>query len=166
MQFPEWGSGIGKHILRLKDGDSIQGVFRGEITRFYQHWKSGRSIICPGRDTCDLCQSENEDDRRANGRFRINFLIYVDGQWGAKVFEGGKRVFEQLKALNQDCPLEKMRVRISKSGEGKNSQIVISPVPGEAGLIKPAVEKELQSVELIDLAMGEQEEKELEEAPF
>jgi hypothetical protein len=150
----------------MADGDKAVGVFRGEINRFYQHWQGGRSVQCPGRDTCQLCASEDENVRRATGRFRVNFLTSDDGgkTFQAFIFEGGKRVYDQLKAINEDAPLEKMKVKISKIGKGKDTQTSIQPLAGAAGLIDEATEKKLREVKLHSLVAAETEEDDAESA--
>lgn len=148
MKLPEWGSGIGKHILRLNDGDVKPGVFRGDIVRFYSHWKNNQASICPGKDKCEDCAAGD----KGSGRFRINFLMLGDGGWEAKIFEGGKRVFEQMKALNNDMPLEKAKIKISRSGIGKQAITQVSIYPGEQGIIDEKLAKTLSEVKLIDLA--------------
>jgi hypothetical protein len=162
MQLPEWSSGIGKHLLKIEDGKQAVGNFRGEIVRFYQHWKAGRPTVCQGRETCPLCASANEDDRKATGRFRINFITRTSPPQ-AMVFEGGKRVYDQLLQLNKDVPLEKAWVRISVSGTKTNKQTMLAIVPGENGLVKPGEEKELLKVELHDLSLNKPEEEGVDE---
>ena len=163
MELGEWSSGIGKHIVRLKDGESITGVFRGEPARFYQHWKNKRSVICPGQETCNLCNSPDENERKGTGRFRLNFLTQVNGEWTAKVFEGGKRVYEQLKKLNSHAPIETLQVQISRTGSGQSTQWHLNTLPGDGAFVKPELEKVLKKVPLIDLSMNEAEEEEAEE---
>ena len=147
MKLPEWGSGIGKHILKLADGASIPGVFRGEMVRFYQHWANNQSSICPGRETCALCKQ----GEKGTGRFRINFLTQENGQWVAKIFEAGRKVFDQMVALNADCPLEKMKVKIIRNGTGKNATTTVAGFVGEQALVQPELEKILVQVPLHDL---------------
>ena len=156
MKFPDWGSGgIGQHLIRLKDGDTVPGVFRGEIVRFYQHWSAnGQPSVCAGRDKCQLCgQGE-----KGIGRFRINFLIQENGAWVAKIFEAGRKVFDQLTALNKDMPLEKLKVRVSRSGSGKQTQISVNAFPGENGLVDTKLEKVIGAIQLHDLTLEKAEE--------
>lgn len=154
MQLPEWSNGISKHLLKVEDGKNVVGNFRGEVVRFYQHWKGGRSVICPGRDTCAMCGSEVEEERKATGRFRINFIVRGTNPLAALVFEGGKRVYEQILQLNKDVPIDKAWVRISRTGTKTNTQWMLSIVPGEGGMVKPADEKELVKVELHDISVN------------
>jgi len=155
MQLDDWSSGIGKHLLKVEDGKTVTGVFRGGLVKFYQHWKNGKSIICPGRETCSLCNSTAEEDRKATGRFRINFIVKNNGApLEAKIFEGGKRVYEQIKLINNDVPLETAWVRISRIGTKTNTQWTIAVVPGQGGLVTAEDNKNLLKIQLHDLSLG------------
>jgi hypothetical protein len=150
MELPDWSSSAAKNTLKLADGDSVIGVFRGGITRFYQHWENNRSVRCTGRGTCRLCASDNEDLRRASGRFRMNFVLKRDknSPFEAFIFENGKKVYEQLLAINADCPLERTKVRITRMGKGKNTTIMVQVIAGENGIVNAATEKEIAAVAL------------------
>lgn len=69
-------------FIRLKDGDAIEGVFRGEPYCFYQKFKD-----------------PNEYTEWAEGRafkFKINFITRENGAPVAKIFQGGARVRDIL----------------------------------------------------------------------
>lgn len=156
MQLPEWSNGIGKHILKLEDGKYAVGAFRGEVVRFYQHWQNSRSLICKGRDVCPLCASTDESERKSTGRFRINFILKDSLE--PMVFEGGKRVYDQLLMLNKDVPLEKAWIRIARTGTKTNTQFMIQVVPGEAGMIKAEDVKRIVQVKLHDISLNKEDE--------
>lgn len=162
MQLGEWSNGVSKHILKIEDGKNVVGVFRGEVVRFYQHWANGRSTICPGRDTCALCASPDEDTRKATGRFRINFIAKEATGLTARVFEGGRRVYSQLEQINKDIPLESVWVRIARTGKGNQTQYMITVLPGEAGMVKAAENKAIVAVELHDISLNRDAEEEAE----
>jgi hypothetical protein len=161
MDLGEWSSGIGKHILKVEDGKSVAGNFRGAMVKFYQHWPNGRSVLCPGRESCQLCASPDEKVSKATGRFRVNFLVR-DGNAPlvAKVFEGGRRVYEQLVQLNKDIPLEKAWVRISRIGTKTNTQWTIAVIPGTGGIVNESEAKQIVSVPLHDLRLEDDDEQE------
>jgi hypothetical protein len=159
MQLQEWSSGIGKHMLKIEDGKSAVGNLRGELVRFYQHWKGGRSSVCPGRDTCALCASADPEERKSTGRFRINFITKANGAAPtAMIFEAGKRVYDQMVQINKDVPLEKAWVRISRTGTKQNTQILLSVLPGDSGMVTPEQEKQLLSIPLHDLSLSKEAE--------
>lgn len=157
MQLPEWSNGIGKHILKVEDGKNVVGNFRGEIVKFYQHWSGSRPVLCPGREVCELCASSDENVRRASGQFRINFVTRT-APHQAFIFQGGKRVYDQLVQLNKDVPLEKAWVRVSVTGTKQNKQTMLAIVPGENGLVKPAEEKAILQVPLHDISLNRDDE--------
>jgi hypothetical protein len=152
MQLPEWSNGIGKHMLKIEDGKNAVGVFRGEPVKFFQHWINNRGVICT-RDSgvCGPCASQSEDDRKATGRFRFNFILRDEPV--AMIFEQGRKVYDQLIMINKDVPLEKVWVRISRSGTKQSTQYSIQVIPGEGGMITPAQEKKVLSVPLHDLSV-------------
>lgn len=167
MDLPEWSNSSAKHTLKLSDGESVVGVFRGGITRFYQHWENNRSVKCQGRDICRLCQSDNENLRKASGRFRMNFVTKRDknSPFEAFIFENGKKVYEQLVAINADCPLERTKVRITRAGKGKQTTILVQVVAGQNGIVTADQEKEIAAVKLHPLEDQEPAAAAEEEAP-
>jgi hypothetical protein len=48
MDLPEWGKGGGfVDLVKVEEGKSVVGNFRGQMVQFWQHWpKGGRSSIC------------------------------------------------------------------------------------------------------------------------
>jgi hypothetical protein len=163
MMLPEWSNSSSKDTLKLGDGESVVGVFRGMPTRFYQHWQNNRSIRCIGRGSCPMCQSENEDVRYAAGRFRMNFAMKRDknSPWEVLIFENGRKVYSQLEAINRDSPIERTVVRITKTGKGKQSSIMVQVVAGDKGIVTPELDKQLAALKLLPLE--DQEPEELEE---
>lgn len=159
MQLGEWSNGIGKHIIKIEDGKNVVVNFRGNVVRFYQHWAGGRGSICPGREVCSLCNSPNDDDKKATGRFRINCIL-KDDKSAAMIFEGGKRVYEQLLQINKDIPLEKAWIRIARIGTKQDTQFMLTVLPGENGMIKAAEEKAIITVPLHDLSLNKSEDDE------
>lgn len=128
MKFKELSSSGPKDFLRLKPGDEVRGVFRGDPVDFRQHWKDNRGYACPGRATCELCQA----NEKSAFRFRINFVIKENGAYVAKVFEQGKAVYEALKELHKDYNLETNTMKIKRIGSGTETVYNIVPVPNGA----------------------------------
>lgn len=99
------GSG-GKNFVKLKDGDSVIGVFRGEPHIFYK-----------------IYQDKVEYDEWAEGRnfrFRINFIVKEGDQYVAKIFEGGRRVADDVVAASEEYTLNSV-FKISRKGSGKEN---------------------------------------------
>src|SRR3990167_4785768 len=97
-------AGSGKFI-RLKDGDRVTGVFRGEPHTFYRAFK-------------DKAEYENWAQGRSF-KFRINILLKTAEGWEAKLFEQGSIAFDQLFEAHEkygfDCVYE-----IRRKGSGQD----------------------------------------------
>lgn len=113
-------SGSG-HFLRLKDKETVRGVFVGDVHHFYTKWKNGKSLPC------------DEKDPEGNPRFKCNFVYHdeTQGQLVVKVWEFAYAVFEILKGINEDYPLEKTKLKITRNGTGTNTTYMVLPLVGE-----------------------------------
>lgn len=111
-------------FIKLKDGESISGSFAGDPYEFYQHWKGGRSVICPGKDTCASCK---EGDK-GTFRFRLNLIVKEGDVYVAKVFEQGGKIYDYLRDMDREYKgLERVPVKITRKGTEKNTSYVILP---------------------------------------
>lgn len=150
MNWEPRGKGI-VNLIKLKSGESVKGIFRGDPYQFKQHWKNGRGYPCQGMD-CLLCKEVDEEGkpRYPNFRFRVNFIISENGQWVAKVFEQGGRVYDKVEALSTEYALDKIQVKITRYGTDKsNTNYEIVPLP--RGEVTPEMEKKISEVKLNDL---------------
>lgn len=149
MEFPEVSNGSGgmsgKNFLKMKDGESVRGVFRGVPVIFRQHWSNGRGIVCPGK-ACDLCAEKN----KALFRFRLNFVMQEGGQYVSRIVEQGWQFFNALKELNEEYPLENHVVKISRSGTGSDTKYQVIPTPN--GLLANGTKKAVEAVQLHELS--------------
>lgn len=146
------GGGLGKNeFLRLKDGDSVKGVFRGEPSEFYMIWEDGR-----GRAALP--------DEKGSFRFRINIVVSEGGGYVAKVFEQGRGVYDQLAALNDDYPLENFVMKISRKGSGpKDTIYAILPLPD--GKLTDEQKAKIAAVKLHELKPRSPEKPEEKKEP-
>lgn len=118
MNFPEVESGTGgKDIVKLKGGDVIAGIFKGNPHIFRQHWENGRSQTCAGQDVCDRCKAGD----KPKFRFAINFVIKDGNGYVAKVFEQSYGTYLDMKELHKEYNLEKTVVQIKRMGDDKNN---------------------------------------------
>lgn len=149
MDFPEVSNGgggmSGKNFLKLKDGESVRGVFRGVPVIFRQHWSNGRGIVCPGK-ACELCAEKN----KALFRFRLNFVMQEGGQYVAKIVEQGWQFFNALKQLNEEFPLENYVVKIIRTGSGSDTKYQV--IQTQNGLISNGTKKGVEAVQLHELS--------------
>lgn len=153
MKFPDLGgnnsSGRAAGVfIKMKDGDRLQGIFKGDPHIFRQHWVSGRSHLCTGKDQCEHCKAGD----KPKFRFRINFIVREDGVPVAKIFEQGYGVYKDLKEMHENSyELPETLVSISRSGEGTNTRYTIMPVKNNGGL-KPAEFKNFDKIPLNQLS--------------
>lgn len=149
--------GIGaSNFLKVADGQSVQGVFRGEVHEFYQSWPRGGEK-----------QIFDKPTPGASSRFRLNFVTQEDGKFVAKVWEFGLTVYNQLAEISEAYPLEVTKVKISRRGVDKNTQWMIIP-------LGPVDKKALPTIEAVNLnilngqatTQESAPEKEDDEIPF
>lgn len=152
MKFPDVGGGSNGGpdkglFLKLKDGDKIRALFRGDPLIYRQHWIGGRSQLCTQKGDCELCKGGD----KSKFRFRINVLVQQDGVWVAKVFEQGYGMFKDLKELHEgDYNLEETCLALSRSGSGTDTEYRLVPAKDNGGL-KAADIKRLHAIPLIEL---------------
>ncbi len=106
-------------FLKLTDGQSIVGVFRGEIHSFYIKWVNNKSFPC------------SPDDPGAKVRFRLNFVTYENEAFTAKTFEFPQTVYNQLANKAEEFDLEKTKVRIMRKGIGTDTEYIFTALPKE-----------------------------------
>lgn len=121
MRFPTVKAPEGsKNFLKIKDGESVRGVFVGEFYHFYQKWMNGKSIIC------------EEGDADGKVRFRCNFVTADErNELTAKIWEFPYSVYEQLKGINDDYELDKTKVKVTRSGTGTDTTYQVIPLAAE-----------------------------------
>jgi hypothetical protein len=162
MQFKsdESSSLGGQFFVKLKDKESVVGVFRGEPYDFKQHWLSTRSQMCQGTN-CPECQKGT----KPSFRFRLNFVVSENGKYASKIFEQGRAVYNDLASLNNSgYALEKTIVKITRTGTDKATKYTILPLPAPQGTLTPDKEKLIAAVTLHDLANVEEALKQTQQA--
>lgn len=141
----EGGGGSGLPFLKLKDKESVRGVFRGEPVDYRQHWVGGKGQVCTGAG-CKSCEQGN----RSGFRFRLNFIVNENGAFVSKVWEQGWTVYEQLSALGEDYNLEEHTIKITRNGSGKDDT-TYSVVPVPNGALSKEQLQQVSTVKLHDL---------------
>jgi hypothetical protein len=95
----------GSIFVKLKDGDSIEGIFRGEPRFFYQTFgeRTEHNTWAEGR----------------NFRFRVNMFTKDDeGIYAAKIFQGGAKVRDAILDARDEYGLDCM-FKIKRTGSTK-----------------------------------------------
>jgi hypothetical protein len=122
MKFKDHSSDSGGDklpYLKIKDGEKVAGVFKGEIHEFGLIWE-GKKVVPIGTTGSSF-------------RFRINFITKEGASYVAKVMEQGATVYNMLKDLNESYPLEETVVEIRRSGSTKDdTRYSILPLPPKA----------------------------------
>ena len=150
MMFKPRPKGLGKdNFLKLTDGEEVTGVFRGDIYMFKNHWmgNGSPSVECSGAD-CPVCATK--PPKGPSTRFRVNFVTTKDGQWVAKIFEGGGELYDQLVVLDKKFDLSSTVVDLSRTGKDKNTRYNVLPrkdVP-----ITKEMDAKIQAVKLLPLS--------------
>jgi len=153
MQFKSGSGegGQGKAFVKLSDKEKVKGVFRGEVCEFRTHWGATTSTLCPG-DSCEICAKGGKENR-PGFRFRLNLIVKdkESGQYVAKIFEGGWKIYQILKNLHESgYNLEQTVVEITRYGSGKNDtsyQVLPDPKAKFEGQLAQAI----AAVELLSL---------------
>jgi hypothetical protein len=149
MQFREKSEG-GKNFVKLKGGESVTGLFIGELYEFRQHWSEGRgSQLCSG-DKCEACKA----GQKPSFRFRLNFIVKEGENYVPKVFEQGWTVYEQLRGLHDEYDLTKTVVKVARQGDGKNDT-TYTVLPAKVQPSADVIAK-LQKLPLLPLEHGAQ----------
>ena len=128
---PKQASGGGDQFLKLIDGESVVGVFRGKIHTFYNKWVNGKSELA------------SPDDPQAKCRHRVNVVIVVDNKPVARVFEFSDPVYDQLAEINNEYPLESIKIKITRMGIDKNTRYSFIPLAKQPVNIKAIEQVEL-----------------------
>jgi hypothetical protein len=151
-ELPQTGNGS-KNFLKLKDKESVQGIFRGELHEFYVLWENGKS------------REVSAGTPEAKFRFRINFVSKDSAGYTAKIFEQGLSVYNQLAELHNEYELDKIVVKITRNGIGTDTTYSILP------LLKAPITKDtfkyLEEMPLLPLTSANSGEKsESSDIPF
>lgn len=145
MHFPDVGGGRtdGGLFVKLKNGDKINGVFRGNPEIFNLHWVNKRPVDCDGPQ-CAHCKAGD----KAKFRFRLNLITRVDGVYVARIFDGNYGTYLDLKDLHESgYNLEETALTIARSGEGTDTRYTVIPMPKNGGL----TDKDFQAIAAIPL---------------
>ena len=98
----------GKNFIKLKDKESVSGIFMGDTQEFFCLWQEGKYKEVP------------EGTAGASFRFRINFVVKEGSVYVPKILEQGKTVYQQLSDLHDEYNLENVVIKITRNGSTKN----------------------------------------------
>ncbi len=130
---PGGDSGGPTLYLRLKDGEAVNIIPRGEIHEFYSVFGTRGEVTSstPG----------------AKLRFKMNVIVNESGTLKAKILEFGMTIYDQLAEINKVCDVTKTKIRLSRKGSGKSDTMyMLLPVVNE-----PISAKVMATIEAIPL---------------
>lgn len=142
MQFREFSNGKSDDggpspFLKMKDGDVVRGVVAGDIHETYQKWVGGKAAECA------------PDEPGASIRFKVNLITDENGGLVAKIWGFGILVYNQLKDINDEYPLETTKIKVSRQGSTKdNTSYTILPLVSAKDKL---TDKQLEKIKSIDL---------------
>lgn len=137
QDIPSEGNSSGLPFVKIKDGETIYGVFKGDPVAFGLIWDQKKMVPI--------------GTPKSTFRFRVNFITKEGASYVAKVFEQGKTVYQMLKELNESYPLESTAVSIKRTGSTKDdTYYTILPLPPKQ---QPADQSwaVIHNVKLLDL---------------
>ena len=121
------GSKKSNLYLKITPDEKVSGVLVGSPAVFYSKWENGKT---------------SRQEKYTHGykfRFQSNFAVLENGAWTMKVFEQGKKLYDDIVALVESgYNLEETLVTIHRIGSGLDTKysIVPSPKPPDAGSIE------------------------------
>lgn len=124
-------------FIKLKDGETVIGVFRGEPSTGYVKWTGSKYI------------PSTEEEAGSSWRFKMNFVVKENGALVAKIFENGSLLWDKLAELSEDYDIERHTVKIKRSNSG--DYVTYDVIPVKDGELNDQAIKALESVELHDL---------------
>ncbi len=105
------------NFVRLKDGETISGIPRGEIHHAYIVWENRKR------------REVSKGTPDAKFRFSMNFVVKEGTSYVAKIFEGGTMVYKQLKKLSKDYDLTETVIKITREGSELDTEYDVIPAP-------------------------------------
>lgn len=127
QSLPGTGHGSDK-FLKLKDGESKEGVFRGEPFEYRVKWNG--SIYAP--------------DPAGSFRYKLNFIVWDVDHFKALIWEFGQTIYDTLSEINVNMPLENTKIKITRKGSGTDTTYIIIP-------LGPVAKKGLELIAAVDL---------------
>ncbi len=115
------------NFIKLKDGETVAGVLRGEPHECYVLWenkvKTEVPINTPG----------------AKFNFKINLIVKEGSSYVAKVLEGGAQIYKQLASLSKEWELDETVVIIGRDGTGLDTEYTVMPAPPKQQVSKESM---------------------------
>ena len=127
----------GGFFIKLKNGESIEGLFRGEPYCFYQ-----------------IFEDKKEYSERVEGssfKFKINFIIKEKGAYVPKILQQGVTLAKLVRKYTNECGMDTL-FKIEREGSGKDDTTYYL-IP--KGPVLPESLKQINAVKLLPLQKSE-----------
>lgn len=131
------------YYLKFTDGQSVVAVLRGELHTRYVRWTEGKS------------EDVIEGTPGAKPRFSVNAIITDGGRFVARTWEFGAVINEALSEINDEYPLDKTKIKITRKGMGLDTEYKILPLLKDEDKLTPKQMAEIAAVELNVLDRGQ-----------
>lgn len=132
MKFNKLADSAPGAYLKLKDGESITIIPRGEIFSFRIRWEGGKAQEIP------------ENDPKRHNRFKLNAFVSEGGTFVPKIWEIGIMVYNTLAEFATEMDITKSKIKVTRKGSGTDTVYVLVP-------LGPVDAKSLSVIESIPL---------------
>ena len=131
-----------KLFIRLKDGESIEGIFAGQPHKVFSSFKDKQvyETYAEGRTP----------------RYRVNFIVKEDGKLVPKIFETSFTTINTIKTAIDEYGKDVL-YKVKRTGAGKDNTVYHI-------LFKSKVEA-IPDIKLLDLSAKKQEKPPIDNAP-
>lgn len=135
------GEGGTNRYLRLKDGDAVKMIPRGEIFEFYSVFGTKGDVPA--------------GTSGAKKKYRMNVVVLEEGKFVMKIFDFNGPLYDQFVEINKFCEenkqdITKTKVRVSRKGAGKSDTTYMAlPLTNEP--LTAAIIQQIESIDLHDL---------------
>lgn len=131
-------SGGPNNFVRIKDGESISGICRGEPREAWVIWDN------------KVKTEVEEGTPGSKFNFKLNFVVKEGTSYVAKTLEGGAQIYKQLANLSKEWELDETVIILSRDGSGIDTEYTVMPAPPKQQVTPEALEF-IATMELNDL---------------
>jgi hypothetical protein len=102
--------------LKIKPGESVVGVMRGEIFEFHVLWLEGKSQVVKA------------DHPEGKARFKANIFVKDGKTLTPKIWEFGVVVYNQLADISTEYEITETPIKITRQGSGTDTTYMVMPL--------------------------------------
>lgn len=112
-------------IIKMKGGQDIEGVFRGDPVMDRKHFIDQKPNECIGLPNCPLCAAGH----KASVKFYLNMAVKTSSGYSMRVMGFSPGKFTQLNSIRSKIktPFERTSFSVSREGEGLDTDYIIIP---------------------------------------